>query len=275
MMHAFQQQSHEIHAHGGSHKPPCASSVHRRRFQKAKPLAAAVRSTAIHCPLPSGAGAVTAEPPPCAVCRSEKTVSKGESLWRRRCAAPPSIAPPFGSRGGHGRAPLVHLPLTEDGCKRRKPLAAAVRSTAIHRPLPSGAGAVTAEPPPPCASAAHRRRLQKAKAFGSGGAQHRHPSPPPFGSRGSHGRAAPLVQSAAHRKRFQKAKAFGGGGAQHRHPSSPPFGSRGGHGRAPLVHLPLTEGGFKRRKPLAAAVRSTAIHRPLPSGAGAVTAEPP
>ena len=47
-------------------RPLVQSAAHRRRFQKAKPLAA-VRSTAIHRPLPSGGGAVTAEPPLCSL----------------------------------------------------------------------------------------------------------------------------------------------------------------------------------------------------------------
>ncbi len=149
MMHAFQQQSHEIHAHGGSHKPPCASSAHRRRFQKAKAFGGGGAQHRHPSPPPFGKGsggrAVTAEPPPCAssahrkrlqkaeafggggaqhrhpspppfgsrgshgraaplcIFRSQKTVAKGGSLWRRRCAAPPSIAPSL-REGVGGRA---------------------------------------------------------------------------------------------------------------------------------------------------------------------------
>ncbi|MBQ7013467.1 MAG: hypothetical protein IJN11_06100, partial [Oscillospiraceae bacterium] len=89
--------------------PPCASSAHRRRFQKAKPLAAAVRSAAIHRPFPSGAGGVTAEPPPCASSAHRRRFQKAKPLAAVRSTA---IHRPLPSGGGAVTAepPLCSLP---------------------------------------------------------------------------------------------------------------------------------------------------------------------
>lgn len=98
----------------GHTSPLVQSAAHRRRFQKAKAFVGGGAQHRHPSPLPFGSRGSHGRAAPLCICRSQKTVSKGGSLWRRRCAAPPSIAPSLregvGGRAVTEESPLCSLP---------------------------------------------------------------------------------------------------------------------------------------------------------------------